>query len=222
LTTDEEDFTLRRQTTQESVADTIRRLILSGQLQPGQRILQEEFAQKLGVSNTPLREALHKLQSEGLVTLSAHRGATVTNFSISDLQEIYQVRIALEGYAAYLAAQLITEEEINTLEAILSSMEPVLKKGDKPRLLELNRSFHMGIFKASRQPRLCDLISNYIDLAGVYRRILVNLEPAEMVKHSEILVTLCNHDSVAAELVTRKHLQKTLTDLMAFLKAHPQ
>lgn len=222
MISDEEDFTLRRQTAQESVADAIRKLILSGQLKPGQRILQDEFAQKLGISNTPLREALHKLQSEGLITLSAHRGATVTNFSISDLQEIYHVRIALEGYAAFLAAQSITEEEIVALEAILSSMEPVLKKGDKLRLLELNRSFHMGIFKASRQQRLCDLISNYMDLAGVYRRILVNLEPAEMLKHREILVILRNHDSVSAELVTRKHLHKTLTDLMVFFKANPQ
>lgn len=219
-TLDDTDLTLSRQTAQESVADRIRVLILGGQLKPGQRIPQGEFAQKLGVSSTPLREALHKLQSEGLITLSAHRGASVTNFSETDLQEIYQVRIALEGYAAYLAAQRITNEEIEALEKILTTMEPILKQGDKIKLLELNRKFHTGIYKASKQQRLCDLISNYIDLAGVYRRILVNLMPAEMVNHREVLITLRNRDSVAAELLTRAHLQKTLTDLLSFFKVN--
>ncbi len=219
--TDVSDIALSRQTTQESVADRIRTLILSGHLKPGQRIRQDEFASKLGVSRTPLREALHKLQSEGLITLSAHRGASVADFSMTDLQEIYSVRIALEGYAASLAAQRITDEDIDALEDILTKMELVLKQGDRLRLLEMNRKFHMGIYKAANQQRLYDLISNYFDLADIYRRLFVNLEPEKLVKHREVLTSLRNRDSEAAELVTRSHLQKTLSALMAFFKTHP-
>lgn len=215
------DFPLR-QTTQESVADYLRKLILSGQLQPGQRILQEEFALKLRVSRTPLREALHKLQSEGLITLSAHRGASVTDFSEEALHEIYTVRIALEGYAASLAAQRITHEEIAALEEILDKMESNLKRENWARLLELNRKFHLTVYAAARQPRLYDLICNYIDLADVYRRMYVTLKPAEMANHRKLLTFLRNRNAAAAELITRTHLREGLALLSSFLKSRQE
>jgi DNA-binding GntR family transcriptional regulator len=215
-------LTLPRHTTHESVADYIRKLILSGQLKPGQRILQEEFAVRLGVSRTPLREALHKLQSEGLITLSAHRGASVTDFSAEALREIYTVRIALEGYAAFLAAERITPYEMTALEEILDNMQASLAQQEWARLLELNRKFHLAVYASARQQRLYDLISNQIDLADVYRRIFVNLRPAEMVNHLELLVTLRNRQAAAAELLTRTHLHKSLAALLSFFENQPE
>ena len=215
------DIALSRQTAQESVADRIRQLILEGHLKPGQRILQDDFASKLGVSRTPLREALHRLESEGLITMSAHRGASVAQFSIDDLQGIYAVRIALEGHAAFLAARRATPEEVDALETQLRKMEPVLKNGNRAKLLELNRNFHLGIYKTAKEPRLFDLITNYFDLADVYRHLYVTLAPDKLVKHREILVTLRKHDAEAAERVTRGHLQETLEDLVEFFEAHP-
>ena len=87
------------------------------------------------------------------------------------------MRIASESHAARLAAMRATNEEIDSLEQMLESMEPVLKRGNRAKLLEMNRHFHLGIYATARQQRLIDLITNYFDLADVYRHLFVNLAP---------------------------------------------
>ncbi len=173
------------------------------------------------MSRTPLREALHRLQSEGLITLSAHRGAAVSEFSEEALREIYTIRIALESYASFLATQLISEEEIAVLDNLLDTMDSYLEQQDWVRLLDLNRKFHLGVYAAARQRRLYDIICNYIDLADVYRRIFVSLRPAEMVNHRQLIDLLRKRDAVAVEAVTRKHLQDSVVLLSNYLKRQP-
>ena len=109
-------------TAQESVATRLRHLILSRELRPGERLVQSKLAEQLGVSRTPIREALHSLESDGLVKLSPHKGASVADLSISDLENIYNIRIAIEGYGAYLAAQSITDEDLERLKALVRRM----------------------------------------------------------------------------------------------------
>jgi DNA-binding GntR family transcriptional regulator len=208
-----------RTTAQEPIVDQLRALILDHHFSPGQRLVQSELAKQLGVSRTPVREALHKLAAEGLVAFSAYKGATVTPFSISDLKGIYCVRVALEGYAAYLAAERITEDEVQHLEELLQQMVKALSQDAYLELLGMNRQFHMGIYAASKEERLTELISNYFDLAEGYRRIFVSLNHArdELVKHREVLHALQNGDGVTAEQLTRAHLQKTVATLVKFL-----
>ncbi len=131
------------------------------------------------------------------------------------------MRIALEGYAARLAAERIEAEELAQLEALLEEMRQVLEGGDHERLLQLNRQFHTLIYAAAGQQRLYELIANYLDLAEVYRRIFVSLEHArqELVKHEEVLLALRRRDGGLAERLTRAHLQRTAVTLSAFFQS---
>ena len=206
----------------QGVVHRLRHLILSRQLRPGERLVQSELAQQLGVSRTPIREALHHLASDGLVTFSPNKGATVAKFLLSDLEEIYSVRIALEGYAAYLAAQHITDGDLDRLDQLLEEMERAFQDGDRARLLEVNRKFDTGIYAASRQPRLCELIVKHIELADLYRRLyfsLDNLAAHTVAEHREILTALKRRDPVEAEHLSRVALEKTAAGLMEYIAA---
>jgi len=205
-----------------SLAHRLRHLILSHQLRPGERLVQDDLATQFGVSRTPVREALHRLASDGLVTISPRKGATVAKFLLSDLEEIYSVRIALEGYAAYLAAQHVTDGELRKLDQLLAEMEQAFQDGDRARLLDVNRKFDTGIYAASRQPRLCDLIVKHIELADLYRRLyfsLDNLAAHTVAEHREILDALKRRDPEEAEHLSRLALEKTAAGLMEFITA---
>ncbi len=212
---------LERWTTQESVVDRLRTLILSRKLKPGQRLVQADLAEEFGVSRTPIREALHTLASEGLVIISAYKGASVADFSLQDLEEIYAVRIALEGYAAYLAAQRITPEELHQMKIALDQSEKALHQGDQLRMLKLNRQFHTILYAASRQRRLFEMISNHLDLSDLYRRMYFAVEHlyANTVdEHRELLEILRRGDAAGAEQHTRFNLQLTAEKLSRYLQ----
>lgn len=206
----------------QSLAHRLRHLILSHQLRPGERLVQSDLAAQFGVSRTPIREALHRLASDGLVTLSPRKGATVAKFLLSDLEEIYSVRIALEGYAAGLAAQHITDGELRKLDQLLGEMEQAFQNGDRGRLLEVNRKFDTSIYAASRQPRLCDLIVKHIELADLYRRLYFSLDSLAahtVAEHREILAALKRRDPEEAEQLSRVALEKTAAGLIEFIAA---
>ncbi len=216
-----DNITLARQTTQESVVDHLRTLILRRQLKPGERLVQCDLAEELGVSRTPIREALHKLATEGLVSISAYKGASVADFSLVELEEIYNVRIALEGYATYLATQHITEEELQQMEDLLQQTVEALQQTDHTRLLELNRKFHIILYKASRQRRLYEQIINHLDLSELYRRmyfIVEHLHADTVAEHKELLEILRQGDPERAEQHTRINLQQTASTLISFLR----
>jgi DNA-binding GntR family transcriptional regulator len=212
---------LVRQTTQETVVDHLRRLILSRALKPGERLVQSALAEELGVSRTPIREALHKLDSEGLVTISAYKGAAVADFSLEELQEIYCVRIALEGYAAYLAAQRITDDELRELEALVRQMEELFRAGERVQLLEVNREFYRRLYVIPEQSRLHRMIMKHMDLANVYRRMAFTVDSVYMTTvpdHQELLGELRRGDAVAVERLTRVGLEKTAEALIQMLQ----
>jgi len=212
---------LTRQTTQESIVDYLRELILSHQLRSGERLIQSDLAEELGVSRTPVREALHQLASEGLVTLSAYKGASVTDFSLRDLEEIYCVRIALEGYAANLATQFISKDDFQQLEALVSQMKEMFRLGDRLQLLEVNRDFYSFLYAIPNQRRLYEMIMQHLDLANVYRRMAFSLDSVYMTTvadHEELLSALRRHDAQAAENLTRLWLQETADALISLLQ----
>jgi DNA-binding GntR family transcriptional regulator len=212
---------LMDQTTQESVVDRLRHLILSRRLRPGERIVQSELAEQLGVSRTPIREALHQLSSDGLVRLSPNKGASVADFSLSELEDIYSVRIPLEGYAAYLTAQNITDEDLEQLEALLNQMKDVFRTGDRWHLLEVNREFYAVLYAIANRPRLYSLIMTHLDLADLYRRMAFTLDHHyrnTIESHEELVATLRQRDPESVERLTREGLQETAHELITFLK----
>ena len=214
--------TPHRFTTQESVADRLRQLIVSRKLRPGERIVQSELAEQFGVSRTPIREALHKLASDGLVILSPNKGASVADFSLSELEGIYSIRIAIEGYGAFLAAEQITDDDLGRLASLLDRMKVVFEEGDRWRLLEVNREFYALLYAIAKQPRLYDLIMKHLDMADLYRRMAFTIDTFyrhTIADHEELLAVLRTRDPEAAERLTRLGLEDTLSSLKAFLIA---
>jgi len=207
--------------TQVSVADRIRTLILRRELRPGERLVQTDLAEQFGVSRTPIREALYRLASDGLITFSPHKGASVADFSLSELEGIYSIRIAIEGYGASLAAEKISDHDIDELEALLNQMKEMFQQGDRWRLLAVNRQFYASLYAIADRPRLYELIMKHLDLADLYRRIAFAIDHYyrhTIADQEELLVELRQHDSEAVERLTRIQLQKTLSNLVDFLK----
>ena len=208
-------------TVQEAVADNIRQRILNGQLQPGQRLVQDELTAELGVSRTPIREALNLLAHEGLVIISDHRRTFVAEFSTSDLEETFTMRCALESHAAYLAAQRITPAELRQLEDYLSELGHAYQRNDLEKLVLTHYQFHSGINDAARSPRLSKLILQYLELSRIYQRIAFETgrNAADPLKdHLEILMTLERHEAEGAARLMRAHLERTSAMLIGRIK----
>ncbi len=170
-----ERSTLVIQTVQEAAVGHLRNLILNGQLEPGQRLLQEELAEQLGISRTPIREALQQLANEGLVNISSYKGASVARFSAPEMIETYSVRIALESYAASLAAERVTEEDLRRLETMMQEMGMAFQDKNFEHLLEAHHELHAGIYAIAGKQRLYEHILQYLDLTNLYQRMALSL-----------------------------------------------
>lgn len=158
-------------TMQEIVTDTLRDAILSGKYKPGQRLITNELARELGVSRMPVREALHRLEMVGLVTIVPHKGAVVSEVSEEEIIEIYHIRGVLDGLATRLAAPNLTPQDHARLNEILDQMDASVKAKDYDRLLVINREFHEVIWRAAHAPRLQALLQNLYDASQRFRNI---------------------------------------------------
>ncbi|MCA9909789.1 MAG: GntR family transcriptional regulator [Anaerolineae bacterium] len=204
-----------------AVANRLRRLILTQQLKPGDRLVQNDLAMQLGVSRTPIREALQQLASEGLVMISPYKGATVAEFAPEEIEAIYHVRIALESYAARLVARNITDEEIGKLRELLDAMQRVFAENNPDDLLDINREFYVTLYAATRQQRLYDMLLNHIDLSRQYRRMyfyLGHLAMNTVMEHKRIVDVFAQHDEDAASLLIRTGLEATAEGLLSALR----
>src|SRR5690242_12502252 len=139
-----------RRAIHELIADSLREAILTGQFQPGERLGQDEIAASVSVSRIPVREALLKLQAEGLVVSAPHKGYTVVELTTDEIRDIYSIRIELEGLAVRLAVPNMTPERLAHIERILSE-EKTLEDTEHQRRIELNREFHRTIYEAANR-----------------------------------------------------------------------
>ena len=155
---------------QDAVVDGIRDMILKGQLKPGDSLRQDELANTFGVSTMPIREALRQLQAEGLVVFRPRRGATVARPSVSEYEEIYLIREALETLACRWAAEDFDRIPLDRLKLILQEIEAAeANQDDVHRRLRLVREFFFTVFEASEKEHLLRILSNLWDLSQQYR-----------------------------------------------------
>ena len=126
----------------EVVCETLREAIVDGVLKPGERLMEIQLAEELGVSRTPVREAIRKLELEGFVVMIPRRGTYVADMSIKDINEVYEVRTALDVLAAGLAAERITEEELEQMERLLVQIGEYIEQGDMDKIVEVDSQFH--------------------------------------------------------------------------------
>jgi len=205
-------------TMQEIAYDAIRDGILAGRHAPGQRLIADELAKEFGVSRMPVREALRRLEVVGLVTITPHRGAVVSELSECECIEIYHVRAALDGLATRLAAPHLSEDDHARLTALLAEMEAGVEAKDLQRVLHVNREFHTLIWIAARAPRLRDLLENLYDASQRFRNISV-LIPGRLdqITHEHRLIAeaLARGDAAAAERYANEHHEGTARRLLA-------
>ncbi|MGH3141543.1 MAG: GntR family transcriptional regulator, partial [Gaiellales bacterium] len=148
--------------------EVIREAIIDGRLAPGERLKEEELARELGLSRTPIREALAVLQAEGLVDTAPNKGATVRSHDAEDLDDLYRLRALLEGYAAGRAATKMQPEQVAELFASCERFE-ALADGDVAPLVKENMHFHSTIVEAAASGRVAELVRKVIELPLVYR-----------------------------------------------------
>jgi DNA-binding GntR family transcriptional regulator len=193
-----------------SVAATelIRQAILDGRLDPGSRLKEEELARELGISRTPVREALLILQAEGLVDAAPNRGAVVRSHDGDDLEDLYQLRALLEGYAARRAAANISEAAVADLWTSCDRFESLIES-DVQELVKENLLFHNVILDAARSRRVAELIRKVIELPLVYRSYIwysVDQRRISAHYHRQITKALEARDGERAELVMKEHV----------------
>jgi len=203
---------------QEIAHDAIRDGILTGRHAPGQRLIADDLAKELGVSRMPVREALHRLEVAGLVTIAPHRGAVVSELSETECIEIYHVRAVLDGLATRLATPNLSEPDHARLTALLAEMEAGVEAKDPQRVLNVNREFHTLIWIAARAPRLRDLLENLYDASQRFRNMSV-LIPGRLDQitheHRLIVEALARGDAAAAERYANEHHEGTARRLLA-------
>lgn len=211
----------QHQTLQEVVSDTLRNLILNGTFKPGQRLRQDELADQLGVSTMPIREALRRLEAEGLVTTLPRRGAIVSELRIEEIEEIYLMRAALECLITRLAVPQLTSAQIAKLQQLFKRMAEALEAKDFVELFQLNRDFHLAIYEAAKKPIINENIIMLWDRSEIYRRAYLNL-PQRMEQahqeHEAILHACERRDPVEAEQMIRINVEQTANVLFDHLK----
>jgi DNA-binding GntR family transcriptional regulator len=197
-----------RQTAHEFVRETIRRSILSGELQGGTRLVQAELAEALDVSTTPVREALRDLASDGLIQLDAHRGGVVRELQPEELTEIYEIRKILEPEAMRLAVARITPEALARCEELHERMEQSENAVD---FLLLNREFHLSIYDAIDSPRLMGILTGLLDASAMYVGAAISSRPdlrlQAVADHVDILDAIRSGDADAAAAAILDHLR---------------
>jgi len=209
----------------EVATELIRDAILTGDLQPGERLKEEALARSFDISRTPVREALRVLQMEGLVEVSRNRGAAVRTYTIDDLREIYSLRSLLEGYAARRAAQWMTPETLEQM-TVLCERFVELRRRDAPvsDLVRENVAFHEAVMAAAGSPRVADITRRVIDVPLVYRTYYwytaEQRRTAER-EHLQLLRAFEVRDADRAELIMKHHVLTGGDVLLEHLSAAP-
>jgi DNA-binding GntR family transcriptional regulator len=196
------------------VLERLRALILTGEYGPDERLIEEQLAERLGVSRTPVRQALTMLEAEGLVEITPNRGATVCSFSIEDVWDIYDLRAVLEGHAARRAAGRIERRELERLRELAREMEGLPGQFDDHEeeiraLVALNQEFHGTIVEASRNRRLERLINRTVEIPLMFKAFYWYTLHERTISnhyHRRILEALENGDAERAEIIMREHV----------------
>ena len=203
------------------VFNTLRGAILRGDLKPGQRLMEIQLANQLGVSRTPVREAIRKLELEGLVKMVPRKGAEVAQISEKHLKDVLEVRSALEELAGELACERMTAEELEQLKEINRRFMEVIGSDDITAIANVDESFNMVIYGATRNERLTQMVNALRE--QVYRYRLEHIKDkagrgALADEHAEIIRALADRDATKTRKCIRGHILQQETTIKELLK----
>jgi DNA-binding GntR family transcriptional regulator len=201
----------KKKSLQEEVYESLKKSILHGKLKPGQHLIEEQLAKRLGISRTPVREAFHKLEKDELVTRLPKGGFAVREFTKEDVEEIFGIRSALESYAAYLATLHMAPDKISILEKKMNESEDALEKGDDDKAVQLNTEFHDLLYKSCKSKKLVEMINTFRDYFYRYRSALLHIQDgisSSNKDHRQMLEAMKKKNPRLAERLVRKHLAR--------------
>lgn len=195
----------------EIVYEELKRQIMVGEIAPGTRMMEVDLADEMGVSRTPVREAIRKLEKEGLVTIEPRRGAYASDISAKDMVDVLEVRQDLEGMAAGLAAQKIAEGDILQLKDMTRRYKEAVEAGDIEEIIKQDEDFHKFIVGLSDNKTLIKMVSQVQELALRFRYIYYDdfsrfkNQPLE---HQEIMEAIMSGDANSARRFAEVHISK--------------
>jgi DNA-binding GntR family transcriptional regulator len=203
-----------------AVYNKLRQGIIKGKLKPGQKVVMADLAKAFGLSETPVREAIRRLESEGYVDFTPHTGAIVTKIDEGELVEIYLIRIALEELATRLASPHITEKDIDFLNKKNREMEMAIQQNRYEILAGINKLFHLRIYKAAPFPRLykmiCDLWDTFERWPSVFSYV-PERAAASVEEHKKIIQALQARDTDLADQLIKEQKERTLKALQKYM-----
>ena len=203
------------------VFNTLRQAILKGELKPGERLMEIALAERLGVSRTPIREAMRKLEQEGLVVMIPRRGAQVANITEKDLNDVLEVRIALENVAIEKACARMTEEEMRRLWLAAKEFEHTIAEGNLVKLAEADVAFHEVIYQASDNKRLIQVLNNMREQIYRYRVEYLKDEnnyPTLMKEHKDIVEGLVRKNKMQVTETMHQHVKNQAVAVKAMIQ----
>jgi DNA-binding GntR family transcriptional regulator len=203
----------------DGVYERLRSEIVHGRLRPNERLIEVELADRLQVSRTPVRESLQRLAADGLV-VSRRRGWVVYDHTADEIREIYETRAALEGFAARLAAERASSQQLEAIAAIIRDSAGILRS-PREHLVDVNEQFHDAIVDAAGNRRIAVMIRRNrlyyfnVRIAALYS----DQEAAESrAQHEQLAAALSRRDGQAAEEITRIHIDHALRIILAKVK----
>lgn len=203
------------------VFHTLREAILKGELKPGERLMELQLASKLGVSRTPIREAIRMLQQEGLAVTIPRRGAEVAKMTEKDMQDVLQIREALDILAVQVACRQINDAQIAELEQARNDFEAATESGEVKKLAEADVRFHDVIYEATGNPKLVSLLNNLREQIYRYRVEYLKDEstyPMLIREHMQIKEGLESRNVNFVTEVMRKHVDNQATAVKAMIR----
>ncbi len=211
----------KKATAQETALKSVRKMLASGKLKPGQQIIQDALASRLGVSRVPVREALKTLQAEGRVIHDPHRGYFVAELNAEDLSEIYHLRSILEDEAIRIGVPKATPADVVAIKGFHDEGLAAAAKGDVNQMATLNRKFHMAIYRLCNEERLITMIENLWDSLDAYRVLfLTDSSNRERTNddHAQMIQAVKQKDvkeSLKIQSAHREHALKTIKHLLS-------
>ena len=193
------------------VADKIREFIILGKFKSGEKLVESKLAKSLDISRQPIREALRILELERLITLIPRKGAYISEISLKEIKEIYEIRAMIEGFAAQLAISHITQKELSQLESILDLMEKSIRENNLKKVIQYNLSFHQKIVSLSKNGNLAKVYGSMLLPVRRYQKMGLSLHSSWVVsleEHRRILEALNSRDIKRAEEMCRNHVLK--------------
>jgi DNA-binding GntR family transcriptional regulator len=203
------------------VFENLKQAIIRGEVSPGKRLVESRIADALGISRTPVREAIHKLEREGLLEKLPRGGFSVMGFSREDIEETFGIRSVLESYAARLAAIKHRKEELNPLEEKINEYQNCLDLAHLEKLPKINTEFHDLLYALSRSPKLIKMINDLKDQIYRFRRILLNVEGMARISnedHRQMLKAMKEKDAAKVEKLVRDHILRGQSIVLKELK----